>query len=283
MAFELYLSENVRRQRQFIPYVPFCDESCPLPGCTAVVYEKGRDRALYGAAGLDFCALSGAAPLPGSDYFAAPWRDGIALQAGKEPRALVFVRDGYTRMDVIADTMAAGSTTLYDLLLHGYQYVCAQAGALLMHASAVNYRGEAILFCGVSGAGKSTQAAAWVKYYGAEPINYDHPCLIWQGGLPHACGTPWGGKEKLAAPACAPVKAIVFIHKNEHSAVHPIGKGEAFSRLLLNNALPLARPELQEKMMATVERLVQCVPVYHQEGTLTREAPDTLHRALYGE
>lgn len=285
MPFELYITRNVKRQKQFSSYIPFADVDCALPSCTTTVHEGVVDEHIYLPKGLELtnrAVESNSISIAERNYYVSPFNDGVTMQSKLEPDGIVYVHNDYHNMDVIADTLHSDRNMLYDLLLCGYQFVCANAGALLMHASAVMYRGEAILFCGVSGAGKSTQAQAWIKYYGAEPINFDHPCIVWQGDVPYACGTPWGGKEKYCQPVSAPVKAIVFIHKNEHSTVHELRKGEAFSLLALNNALPHVRPDLDEKLMNTIERLVKCVPVYHQEGTLTREAPDTLHRVLYG-
>ena len=44
---ELYLSRNVRKQKQFATYVSFLDARCPLPDCVFSVYEQDRDENLY--------------------------------------------------------------------------------------------------------------------------------------------------------------------------------------------------------------------------------------------
>ena len=45
--------------------------------------------------------------------------------------------------------------------------------SIILHASYVNYNGKAILFTAPSGTGKSTQAALWEEYKGAEIVNGD--------------------------------------------------------------------------------------------------------------
>ena len=293
MSFEVYLSKSVRRQKQFADYVPFCSEETLLPDCTITVYEQDRDEALFSQRGLAFCDISNfltARSFMEAGYCGISWKDGILIQYGFTksadilPYGLAFVHEDYHNIDLIARTDRLGVSGVYNLLLCSYQFVAANVSALLTHSAAVIYNGEAILFCGVSGAGKSTQAAAWIKYYEAKPINFDHPCILWgDNNVPTAYGTPWGGKEGFCAPVGAPIKAIVFVNKGEASNVYELNKGEAFGRLALINALPHLRSDMDEKLMTTVERLVQSVPVYYQECTLTKETPDALYKMLYGK
>lgn len=291
MAFELYLSNSVRKQKQFTGYVPFCSDMSPLPSCSITVFEQDRDEHLFTVRGLavrDISTYPTAYSIMGKGYYGMPWKDGVIIQGGSiqesnnMPAGLAFIQNNYRVVDLIARTDNLGAYGTYNLLLSSYQFVAANAGALLTHAAAVIVDGKAILFCGESGAGKSTQAEAWIKYYDAKPINFDHPCIIWSNNTPIACGTPWGGKEGLCIPATAPIKAIVFVHRSEVCTVHELRKGEAFGRLMLINSLPQLRPEIDEKLMTTVEQLVQSVPVYNQECTFEKETPDALYKILYG-
>ena len=291
MSFEVYLSNSVRKKKQFIPYIPFCSDKSLLPGCTITVFEQDRDESLISQRGLpfhDISKYSKAASFSNPGYYVIPWKNGVIIQCGFPqssntfPFGLAFVHGDYQNVDLIARTDKLGVTGVYNLLLTSYQFIAVNAGALLTHAASVLYNGEAILFCGASGAGKSTQAAAWINHYNAKPINFDHPCIMWNEDTPMAYGTPWGGKEGFSAPVGAPIKAIVFVHQSEASNVYKLSSGEAFGRLILINALPHIRQEMDVKVMATVERLVQCVPVYYQECTLTKETPEALHKELYG-
>lgn len=292
MSFEVYISDSVRKQKQFSKYIPFCSDEVLLPSCTITVYEQDRDESLFSRRGLSFfniCNYPNLCAFMEEGYYGITWRDGILIQCGytrqtnTPPSGMVFIHGDYHNVDLIGRTDKLGMSGVYNLLLSSYQFVAVNAGALLMHSAAIIYNGEAILFCGVSGAGKSTQAASWIKHYNAKPINFDHPCVIWKNGsTPIAYGTPWGGKEDFCMPVGAPIKAIVFVHKSKTSNVYELQKGEAFGRLLFNNALPHLRPDMDEKLMRVVERLVKAVPVYSQECTLEMETPEALHKALYG-
>ena len=291
MPFELYLSNNVRRQTQFEKYIPFCSDISLLPDCKITIFEQDRDEHLYTQRDLAFrdtSSESDAYPLPAAGYYGVTWKDGIIVQCGSvhTPRSsltgLAYIHESYHEVDVVARTDRLGTAGLYNLLLSSYQYVAVNAGALLTHSAAVIYKGEAILFCGASGDGKSTQAAAWIKHYSAKPINFDHPCIIWNNGKPIAYGTPWGGKEGYCMPVGAPVRAIVFVKKSTMCSLHELREGEAFSHLLLINSLPHIRSEMDKKMMTIVKQLVKSVPVYFQECTLTRDTPEMLYNVLYG-
>ncbi len=291
MSFEAYISNNVRKQKQFNKYVPFCSDESFLPSCTITVYEQDRDEHLFSRCGL---ALRNISDYPTAyhfmeeGYYGMPWKDGVVLQGGliqasnNLPAGLAFIHNNYRSVDLIARTDSLGAVGTYNLLLSSYQFVAVNAGALLSHAAAVIINGEAILFFGESGVGKSTQADAWIKYFDAEPINFDHPCIIWSNDTPIAYGTPWGGKEDFCKPIGAPVKAIVFVHKSKKTDVHELRKGEAFARLMLINSLPHIRPEMDEKMMSTIERIVQSIPSYYQDCTLGKETPEALYKVLYG-
>ena len=86
-------------------------------------------------------------------------------------------------------------------------------GIFLCHSSFIIHRGEAILFIGSKGAGKSTQAALWEKHAGAKIINGDRTLLKFEGGRLNASGTPYCGSSKIALNESAPVKALILTGK----------------------------------------------------------------------
>ena len=280
----MYLSRNVRKQKQFASYIPFLDAGCPLPDCVISVYEQDRDGNLYTKIERSFSGdtsnTNGFFLDPG--YYGMPWHDGAALYYKNETMGVSYIRNNYRHIDFIGRTDLIDESVVYNLLLSSYQFVCAQSGSLLMHAGALDYHGDSIVFCGVSGAGKSTQVTSWINQFNAVPINYDHPCIVWNGNVPIAYGSPWGGKENCCRATGAPIKAIVFVNKADQDRVEELKKGEAFSLLALHNPLPHIRSEMDAKLLDTVERLVKSVPVYRQNCTKTPKAAETLYRALYG-
>jgi hypothetical protein len=80
--------------------------------------------------------------------------------------------------------------TVFGILLH-------QREQIVMHASAVRVNGKAVLFCGASGAGKSTMAAALVQR--GYPLVTDDVCAISLAGAARPVVHPDGRQLKLWA------------------------------------------------------------------------------------
>ena len=85
-------------------------------------------------------------------------------------------------------------------------------GGLMLHASATVIDGEAYLFAGQSGIGKSTHARLLMERFpDAQLINDDKPALRCIDGRWYAYGTPWCGKNFINVNAKHPLKAICLL------------------------------------------------------------------------
>ena len=106
-------------------------------------------------------------------------------------------------------------------------------GGLVLHAAYVAYQGQGILFSGPSGMGKSTQAALWEKYRGAEVINGDRT-LIRRGpdGAFWAYGVCYSGTSGICKNVGTPLKALVLLAQGPENTVEPLGGLTAFRALL---------------------------------------------------
>ncbi len=106
--------------------------------------------------------------------------------------------------------------------------------AFAIHASCTVAEGMAYLFCGVSGAGKSTHSAMWLRAIpGAWLLNDD--CVIVrldEDGTPRAYGSPWSGKTPCYRAACAPVAAMVRVDKAPANSYEPLSDIAAFGAVL---------------------------------------------------
>ncbi len=92
-----------------------------------------------------------------------------------------------------------------------FQHRLAREGALEVHACGVVWRGRTLLFCGRSGAGKSTTARLWSRHArGARLLSDDRVVLRPGKRSVRAYGTPWHGDGGFASPASAPLGALFF-------------------------------------------------------------------------
>ena len=106
----------------------------------------------------------------------------LLLQAGRE--IVIAIEDGTPQDDVAIFIIG----TVFGILLH-------QREQAVFHASAVRVGDRAVLFCGVSGAGKSTMAAALAQRGYA--MLADDVCAITMSGDGRAMAQPDGRQLKL--------------------------------------------------------------------------------------
>ena len=162
-----------------------------------------------------------------------------------------------------------------------FRYRTIYCRSIVLHASAAVYNGKAILFTGISGAGKSTQARLWGETVGAEILNYDQALVFLQDNDIKVCATPWAGKENIYKTGIYPSQAIVLVEKSDNNSVREIAKGEAFSRIYLNNYLYPITQEIEDRYCDLITNLVSGIPVYSLKCTASKEAVNCLCSRIY--
>lgn len=139
--------------------------------------------------------------------------------------------------------------------------ILAERGMLVLHSSYVlRAEGDAILFSGVSGAGKSTQAELWREYAAARVINGDRTLIDVSRGMAH--GIFYSGTSGICENHSAPIRAIVLPEQAGENSVTAAGHREAFMRLINQCAYYPWDADSASEMTELVARLVGRVPVY---------------------
>lgn len=136
-----------------------------------------------------------------------------------------------------------------------------QWGALL-HASAVVEDGEAILFSGISGAGKSTMLRLWQKHTNAHLLNDDRIILRKQDNGFRAYGTPWHGSLPVASSRSAPLHKIFVIQHAPRNYVRELSVSEAAKALLARSFPPIWGAKQLSFTLAFLEDVAHQVPCY---------------------
>lgn len=285
MSFSVSLPEKLITHSLIRRFAPFKTKDCELPGCAVQIYSDLNCAGFLAenpAFSLCKQQLAIGKTLPGEllvgEYRYAPCADGAIIWDNGD--ILVWIHDSFCRMDVLLKEPMQHSERLHALMMRAYQYTALLGGGLLMHSAAIAYEGQGILFCGVPGAGKSTQARLWEQVYGAEAINNDQPCIVYRDGCAYVSGTPWSGKEPCYKNLCVPSRAIVLVEKSLSERIEPVSAAQAYGLLRLHEYIVPIQPELEALYDAAVEQLVRSVPVYRQYCTKTEAAPQTLHRFL---
>ena len=103
--------------------------------------------------------------------------------------------------------------------------------ACILHASYIDIGGEAILFTGPSGMGKSTQARLWSEHEGAQVINGDRAVLRKVAGKWHVFGYPSCGTSGICINRTLPLRAIVSLKQGTENRVEQIAPAAAVRTL----------------------------------------------------
>jgi len=120
-----------------------------------------------------------------------------------------------------------------------FQHRLARDGAIEVHGCGVVWRGQALAFCGQSGAGKSTTARLWRRHAkGARLLSDDRLILRPGRRSVRVFGTPWHGDGGFASPASAPLGALFFLRHGKQTRLAPLSSGEAAARLFTRSFPP---------------------------------------------
>ena len=144
-----------------------------------------------------------------------------------------------------------------------FQHRLAREGGLEIHACGVVTSGRVALFCGKSGAGKSTTARLWRCHRPqARILSDDRIVLRPTGRGVMAYGTPWHGDGGFAAQAKARLGAIFFLKKARRSRTRVIPPAAAAARLLARSFPPPWDAEALARSLDTAAKAVEAVPCF---------------------
>ncbi len=126
----------------------------------------------------------------------------------------------------------------------------ARRGGFLLHSASAVRGGRAFLFCGVSGAGKTTIAR--MAPPDATLLSDEISCVRRLGAAYQAFGTPFAGELGISGErVAAPIGALYFLRKGPRNRIAALDPARA-AALLLRNILFFAHdPALVERVFAT--------------------------------
>jgi hypothetical protein len=154
-------------------------------------------------------------------------------------------------------------------------YALAPRGGLLVHAVGVVIEGQALVCCGVSGAGKSTFARLAQDAAAGEVLS-DERMILRQskaqaagrtspGSEFVAFGTPWPSSADVAVNGSAPLAALLFLQKSERNRITRLERAEALHRLIPVASVPWFDPDVMPAALGVCETLVGAVPAFSLE------------------
>ncbi len=141
--------------------------------------------------------------------------------------------------------------------------VCARLAffdVLLAHASLVEHNGSGVMFTGLSGVGKTTQAQLWNKYLSADIINGDKAFIRKNNDGFYAYGLPWKGSSEYCLNKKTPLKGIVVLRQSKENKIARLSLSAEM--LMPHIFLPHWDEKAVGKALDTFDKLVTAVPVY---------------------
>ena len=173
----------------------------------------------------------------------------------------------------MAEYLATGDIFAAGLLAHS---------GMMLHASCIAYKGQAVCFSAPPGVGKSTHTEKWVRLLGAQILNDDKPALRRTQHGWCAYGTPWSGKHDLSANCGAPLRAICFLFRGEETTLEPLSPAQALPLFMSQTVFHLGR-ENMDRLLLLADRLLREVPVWKLTCTMEDEAALTVKAVLFPE
>lgn len=168
-------------------------------------------------------------------------------------------------------------------LMIAFMLATCQNGTLLIHSSVVMYDGNAYLFQGKSGTGKSTHAALWLQNIpGAELLNDDNPVIRFSAdGTAMVYGSPWSGKTPCYRNLCFPIGSFVRIVQSPENKMHRLTPLKAYASLTVSvSFLPFLSDRMREMRHVTIERLAVNIPCFEMQCRPDADAALTCRNKL---
>lgn len=271
MSFFICGNDDRLFPRLAMQFLPFTHEVDFLPNCS-IIYHVCEEHKYTNIANKHSAIRVGDISFYSLD-------EGILIVSSN---IYVLVDNSYDVIDVFLSPQASFvQMKVAFLLLQGYRYILAKKGYFQMHSAVVIDNGVGIAFCGLSGAGKSTQAQLWEKFRNSVSLNLDQPVIIFKDNTVFVSGSPWSGKEDCYKTDVFPLKAVFFVEQSQRNYTEKLTIGEAFSHIYLHNYIVPVRDEFERIHRDSVEKFVLGVPVYRLQCNISEEAVTVAYDTVF--
>jgi hypothetical protein len=165
-----------------------------------------------------------------------------------------------------------------------FQHRLALDGALEVHACALFVEKRVALFCGQSGAGKSTTARLWRERHPRTRILSDDRIVLRASGRAvRAFGTPWHGDGCFARPDSGRLGGVFVLRHAPRTELRRLAAAEAASHLLARGFPPPWDARAWRRALDLCARVAESVPCYELAFRPDASAVDAVRAALAPE
>jgi hypothetical protein len=161
-----------------------------------------------------------------------------------------------------------------------FQHRLAREGGLEVHACGLVLRGRLLLFCGESGAGKSTTARLWRRRPDVRILSDDRIALRPRGRDCVGYGTPWHGDGGFASPRGSALGAIFFLRQAPRSSATRLSVPACATRLFARSFPPPWDARATSRVLGACARIAERVPGFELRFRPDASAVETVLRLL---
>lgn len=158
-------------------------------------------------------------------------------------------------------------------------------GGFVLHASAIAYRGAAILFSGDSGIGKSTHVRLWQKHFGEDTvpiINDDQPVIRLFDNAAYVYGSPFSGNSDENRDMKVPLRTVVFLEQSETNRIRRLEPKESIPLFLKQIPRYSSSREYMGKMLTLLDQFLREIPVWLLRCNMDESAAVAAEEAIMG-
>ncbi|MFR9503009.1 MAG: hypothetical protein SNH73_00975 [Rikenellaceae bacterium] len=190
-------------------------------------------------------------------------------------------RRAYISINDDSDPLWASSAFTNAMIL-SYITFTLPHNTLLLHASAILKDGNAHLFIGKSGTGKSTHSRMWQESFSdAELLNDDHPVVrCHESGEVIAYGSPWSGKTPCYRNLSAPLRGIIRIKRASYNKLSRLRPIHGYASVMSSCSGAQWSRELAASKVTSLESIITRVGCYEMECLPNNDAAVCCYESL---
>ena len=188
----------------------------------------------------------------------------VTYNPDKSIKHLIAYTNNYKHITIILSKGIGKRLAEYEYVFSGMLFfeIAISNGYLPIHASAIEVDNKAVLLCGPSSSGKSTQTKYFQEVFpDSIIINEDKPLIYELEDKLYVCGSPWSGKLVLNKNITVELGSIFFVNKADKTAIIPISMQQIMKELMRN----IHRPGDEDNMNNTIyllEKIMEKIDIF---------------------
>jgi hypothetical protein len=164
--------------------------------------------------------------------------------------------------------------------MHPFEGRALHKGGFVLHGAAVEHLGKGLIFTGVSGSGKSTQAHLWQRHRNALIINGDCPYIQLEDGKPRMYGTPFCGSSGECINRNTALEAVILVKQGTENTTTELEGQDAFLAVFANVLHSNFDAGCLDLVINNLKSVMTQIRVFELTCTIGVSAVEILEKAL---